>query len=209
MQELNRKKVTTKILLILISILSIILIKEGINDAMTSLKLVENMGGFEIYPIGSSDAIVQGWYYGIITNILFTLCPIIVLILSVISIFVKNGVVEIAIIAQTFLILLLELPANFDTVRDAISYYPYIVISLVIVSTVIVLSAIKKKSLFIFYIVGLFLSVVKYIDVYKFWLEKARDSVSLLNWFDMYGIKYGIVAILGFCILILKLQKAK
>lgn len=208
-QKLNRKKVATKILLILISILSIILIKEGINNLNSSFKLVENMGGFDIFLIDSSDTIVQGWYYEIIVNILFILCPIIVLILSVVSIFIKNRVVEIAIITQTFLMLLLEMPANFDIVRDVISYYPYVALTFVIASMVIAVSAIKKKSLLVFYIIGLVLLLVKYINVYKFWFGRARGSVSLLSWFDMNGIKYAVVAILGFCILILKSQKSK
>lgn len=207
MQGLNRKEIVTKTLLILISILSIMLIKEGISDINSSINLIENMGGFDLYPIDSSDITVQGWYYSIIVSILFTLCPIIVLVLSIVSIFIKNRVVEIIIIAQTFLTLLLEATANYKIIGDTINYYTYIGISLAITLVSIIISAIKKKSVFVFYIIGSVLLIAKYIDVYRFWYGRARGDMSLLSWFDMYGIKYAVVAILGFCILILKLQK--
>ena len=207
MQVANRKEIAIKTLLILISILSIILIKEGIGNIGHAIDIVENMGGFDIYPINHPDIIVQGWYYCIFVEILFTLCPIVVLILSIVSIFVKNRIVEITIIAQTFLTLLLEATAHYRFIGETIGYYTYIGIALLITLIPIILSAIKKKSVFVFYIIGFILLTAKYIDVFKFWYGSARDDISLLSWFDMYGIKYAVISILGFCILILKQQK--
>ncbi len=207
MQVTNRKEITIKTLLILISILSIILIKEGIGKINSSINIIENMGGFDLYPIDSPDITIQGWYYQIIANVILTLYPMVVLVLSIVSIFVKNRVIEILIIAQTFLTLLLEATANFKIIGDTISYYTYIIIALLITLIPIIVSAIKKKSVFVFYIIGIVLLIAKYINVCKFWYGKVRGNMSLLGWFDKYGIKYTIVAILGFCILILKLQK--
>lgn len=204
MQVVNRKEITIKTLLILISILSIILINEKVSAIYSSINAIKNMGGFDLYPMDSSDTIVQGWYYNIIANVIFTLCPIVVLISSIISIFVKNRVIEIIIISQTFLTLLLETTANYKIISETIGYYAYIVIVVLITLISIIVSAIKKKSVFVFYIIGIILLIVKYIDVYKFWY-KVRD-MSLFSWFDMYGIKYAIITILGFCILMLKLQ---
>ena len=48
MQVTNRKEIAIKTLLILISILSIILIKEGIGNIGNAIDIVENMGGFDI-----------------------------------------------------------------------------------------------------------------------------------------------------------------
>ena len=48
MQVVNRKEIAIKTLLILISILSIILIKEGIGNIGHAIDIVENMGGFDI-----------------------------------------------------------------------------------------------------------------------------------------------------------------
>ena len=207
MQVANRKEIAIKTLLILISILSIILIKEGIGNIGHAIDIVENMGGFDIYPINHPDIIVQGWYYCIFVEILFTLCSIVILILSIISIFVKNRIVEIIIIAQTFLTLLLEATAHYRFIGETIGYYAYIGIVLLITLIPIILSAIKKKSVFVFYIIGFILLTAKYIDVFKFWYGSAKDDISLLSWFDMYGIKYAVISILGFCILILKQQK--
>lgn len=209
MQVANRKEIAIKTLLILISILSIILIKEGIGNIGHAIDIVENMGGFDIYPISHPDIIVQGWYYCIFVEILFTLCPIVVLILSIVSIFVKNRIVEITIIAQTFLTLLLEATAHYRFIGETIGYYTYIGIALLITLIPIILSAIKKKSVFVFYIIGFILLTAKYIDVFKFWYSSVRGDMSLLSWFDMYGLKYAIISILGFCILILKQQKTK
>lgn len=209
MQVANRKEIAIKTLLILISILSIILIKEGIGNIGHAIDIVENMGGFDIYPINHPDIIVQGWYYCIFVEILFTLCPIVVLILSIVSIFVKNRIVEITIIAQTFLTLLLEATAHYRFIGETIGYYTYIGIALLITLIPIILSAIKKKSVFVFYIIGFILLTAKYIDVFKFWYSSVRGDISLLSWFDMYGLKYAIISILGFCILILKQQKTK
>ena len=191
----------------MISILSIILIKEGISAINSSINLIENMGGFDIYPIDSNDTTVQEWYYQIIIDVIFTLCPIVVLILSIVSIFVKNRIVEITIIAQTFLTLLLEATVHYRFISETIGYYTYIGIALLITLISIILSAIKKKSVFVFYIIGFILLVAKYIDVFKFWHSRARGDMSLISWFDIYGIKYAIISILGFCILILKQQK--
>lgn len=206
MQVTNRKEIAIKTLLILISILSIILIKEGISAINSSINLIENMGGFNLYPIDSNDTTVQGWYYQIFANAIFTLCPIVVLILSIVSIFVKNRIVEITIIAQTFLTLLLEATVYYRFIGETIDYYTYIGIAILITLISIILSAIKKKSVFVFYIIGIAFLIVKYIDVYKFWFYHAREDMSLLRCLDVYGIKYAIVTILGFCILILKLQ---
>jgi hypothetical protein len=207
MQVTNRKEIAIKTLLILISILSIILIKEGISAINSSINLIENMGGFDLYPIDSNDTTVQGWYYQIITDVIFTLCPIVVLILSIVSIFVKNRIVEITIIAQTFLTLLLEATAHYRFIGETIGYYTYIGIALLITLTPIILSAIKKKSVFVFYIIGFILLTAKYIDVFKFWYGRVRGDMSLFSWFDMYGLKYAVISILGFCILMLKQQK--
>ena len=207
MQVTNSKEIAIKTLLILISILSIILIKDDISAINSSINLIENMGGFDLYPIDSNDTTVQGWYYSIFVEIFFTLCPIIVLILSIVSIFVKNRIVEITIIAQTFLTLLLEVTAYHRFVEEIIGYYIYIGITLVITLIPIILSAIKKKSVFVFYIIGFILLTAKYIDVFKFWYGKVRGDMSLLSWFDMYGLKYAVIFILGFCILMLKQQK--
>ena len=207
MQVANRKEIAIKTLLILISILSIILIKEGISAINSSIANVENAGGFDTYLINSSEGYVQGFYYQIFANASFTLCSIVILILSIISIFVKNRIVEIIIIAQTFLTLLLEATAHYRFIGETIGYYAYIGIVLLITLIPIILSAIKKKSVFIFYIIGFILLTAKYIDVFKFWYGSARDDISLLSWFDMYGIKYAVIFILGFCMLILKQQK--
>lgn len=207
MQRLNRKEIAIKILLILISILSILLIIEGISDIKYSIGIIENQGGFDIYPINHPDTIVQGWYYQIIVNVIFTLCPTIVLVLSIVSMFVKNRVIEISIIAQTFLTLLLEATANYEIIGDTINYYTYIGVTLVITLVLIIVSAIQKKAVFAFYIIGIILLIAKYIDVYKFWFYHARGDVSLLGWFDMYGIKYAIITVLGFVVLILKTTK--
>lgn len=206
MQSLNRKEITIKTLLILISILSIMLIKDGVHAIYSSINVIKNMGGFDIYPIDSSDTIIQGWYYQIITNILFTLCPIIVCILSIVSIFITNRAIEISIMAQTVLILILTSTANDNYMEDIIGFYSLLAIAILVTLTIIIISSIVKKSLFVFYILGLILLAVKYIDVYKLWFEKAKDSVTLFNWFNMYGVKYVIVAVLGFCILTLKIQ---
>lgn len=210
MQVANRKEIAIKTLLILISILSIILIKEGIGNIGHAIDIVENMGGFDMYPINHPDIIVQEWYYQIFANVLFTLCPIAVLILSIVSIFVKNRIVEITIIAQTFLTLLLEATGNYkinEIIGETIGYYTYIGIALLITLIPIILSAIKKKSVFVFYIIGFILLTAKYIDVFKFWYSRVRGDMSLLSWFDMYGLKYTVIFILGFCILMLKQQK--
>ena len=130
-----------------------------------------------------------------------------VLILSIVSIFVKNRIVEITIIAQTFLTLLLEATAHYRFIGETIDYYTYIGIALLITLIPIILSAIKKKSVFVFYIIGFILLTTKYIDVFKFWYSRVRGDMSLLSWFDMYGLKYAVISILGFCILILKQQK--
>ena len=209
MQVTNRKEIAIKVLLILISILSIILIKEGIGNIGHAIDIVENMGGFDIYPINNPDIIVQEWYYCIFVKILFTLCPIVVLILSIVSIFVKNRIVEIIIIAQTFLTLLLAATAHYRFIGETIGYYTYIGIALLITLIPIILSAIKKKSVFVFYIIGFILLTAKYIDVFKFWYGSVRGDKSLLGWFDEYGLKYAVIFILGFCILILKQQKTK
>lgn len=207
MQVTNRKEIAIKVLLILISILSIILIKEGIGDIGHAIDIVENMGGFDIYPINHPDIIVQEWYYCIFVEILFTLCPIVVLILSIVSIFVKNRIVEITIIAQTFLTLLLEATAHYRFIGETIGYYLYIGIALLITLIPIIVFVINKKSVFVFYIIGIVLLIAKYIDVYKFWYVSVREDKSLLSWFDMYGLKYAVIFILGFCILMLKQQK--
>lgn len=207
MQVTNRKEIEIKTLLILISMLSIILIKEGIGNIGHAIDIVENMGGFDLYPIDSNDAIVQGLYYQIIVDATFTLCPIVVLLLSIVSIFVKNRIVEIIIIAQTFLTLLLEATAHYRFIGETIGYYTYIGIALLITLISIIISAIKKKSVFVFYIIGFILLTTKYIDVFKFWYSRVRGDVSLLSWFDMCGLKYAVISILGFCILILKQQK--
>lgn len=209
MQVTNRKEIAIKTLLILISMLSIILIKDGISAINSSINLIKNMGGFDLYPINSNDTIVQEWYYQIIVNIIFTLCPIVVLILSIVSIFVKNRIIEITIIAQTFLTLLLEVTAHYRFISETIGYYKYIGMAFLITLIPIILSAIKKKSVFVFYIIGCILLTAKYIDVFKFWYGRARGDMSLLSWFDMYGLKYAVVSILGFCILILKKQRNK
>lgn len=207
MQVANRKEIAIKTLLILISILSIIIIKEGIIAINSSINLIENMGGFDLYPIDSNDTTVQGWYYQIVIDVIFTLCSIVVLILSIISIFVKNRIVEIIIIAQTFLTLLLETTVHYRFIGETIGYYTYIGIALFITLIPIILSAINKKSVFVFYIIGFILLTAKYIDVFKFWYGRVIGDVSLLNWFDMYGLKYAVISILGFCILMLKQQK--
>lgn len=206
MQRLNRKEITIKTLLILISILSIVLIKDGVHTIISSINVIKNMGGIDIYPIDSTDTIIQGLYYQIITNCLFTLCPIIVFILSIVSIFITNRAIEISIMAQTVLMLILTLTSNDNYIEDNIGFYPLLAIAILVTLTIIIISSIVKKSLFVFYIVGLILLAVKYIGVYKFWIEKARESVSLLSWFNMYGVKYVIVTVLGFCILTLKIQ---
>lgn len=206
MQSLNRKEIAIKTLLILISLLSIILIKEGIDDINSSIKVVKNMGGFDIYPMDSPDITIQGLYYPIIANVIFTLCSVMVLILSMVSIFVKNRIIEIVIIAQTFLTILLEATAHYGFIGETIGYYTYIGIALLITLIPIILSAIKKKSVFVFYVIGFVLLIAKYVDVYKFWYSRVRGDMSLLSWFDMYGLKYAVIFILGFCILILKLQ---
>ncbi len=207
MQVLNRKEIAIKILLILIAILSIILIKEGIRDINSSTNLIENMGGFDLYPIDSSDPTIQGLYYSIIANVLFTLCPILVLILSIVSIFVENRAIEICIIAQTFFTLLLQATADYNIIGNFINFYTYIGITLVIILIPIIVSTIKKKSVFVFYIIGIVFLIAKYINAYKFWYSRVRGDMSLFSWLDMYGIKYAIVTVFGFCILILKLQK--
>lgn len=207
MQVANRKEIGIKTLLVLISILSIILIIEGVGDIKHAISIIENMGGFDIYPINHPDVIVQGWYYSIFVEIFFALCPIIVLILSIISIFVKNRIIEITIIAQTFLTLLLEATAHYRFIGETIGYYTYIGIVLLITLIPIILSAIKKKSVYVLYIIGFILLTAKYIDVFKFWYSRVRGDMSLLSWFDMYGLKYAVISILGFCILILKQQK--
>ena len=207
MQVANRKEIAIKTLLILISILSIIIIKEGIIAINSSINLIENMGGFDLYPIDSNDTTVQGWYYQIVIDVIFTLCSIVVLILSIISIFVKNRIVEIIIIAQTFLTLLLETTVHYRFIGETIGYYTYIGIALFITLIPIILSAINKKSVFVFYIIGFILLTAKYINVFKFWYGRVIGDVSLLNWFDMYGLKYAVISILGFCILMLKQQK--
>ncbi len=204
MQVVNKKEITIKTLLILISILSIILIKEKINAINSSINAIKNMGSFDLYPMDSPDIIVQGWYYEIIVNVIFTLCPMVVLISSIISIFVKNRIIEIIIISQTFLTLLLEATANYKIINETIGYYAYIAIVILITLISIIVSAIKKKSVFVFYIIGIVLLIVKYIDVYKFWY-KIRD-MSLFSWFDMYGIKYAIITILGFAYLCLSFK---
>lgn len=182
----------------MISILSIILIKEGINDFNSFIQVVKNMGGFDIYPMDSSDITVQGWYYQIIANVIFTLFPLIVLILSIVSIFVKNRVIEIVIIAQHFLTLLLGATAIYKIIGVIISYYAYIVIALLITLIPIIVSAIKEKSVFVFYIIGIVLLIAKYVVVYKFWYSRVRGNMPLFSWFDIYGIKYAIITILGF-----------
>ena len=209
MQVTNRKEIAIKTLLILISILSIIIIKEGIIAINSSINLIENMGGFDLYPIDSNDTTVQGWYYQIVIDVIFTLCSIVVLILSIISIFVKNRIVEIIIIAQTFLTLLLETTVHYRFIGETIGYYTYIGIALFITLIPIILSAINKKSVFVFYIIGFIFLTAKYIDVFKFWYGRVIGDVSLLSWFDMYGLKYAVISILGFCILMLKQQKTK
>ena len=209
MQITNRKEIIIKTLLILISMLSIILIKEGIDNIGHAIDVIENQGGFDIYPINHPDTIVQGWYYCIFVEIIFTLCPIIILILSIISMFIKNRMVEISIIVQTFFILLLTMTANnnYQEIRNKIGDYPLLIISVLICLTIIIISMIKKKSLFVFYILGVVLLIIKYINVFKLWCESARwDNISLLSWFDTYCIKYAIITILGFSILILKLH---
>ena len=207
MQVTNRKEIAIKALLILISILSIILIKEGIGNIGHAVDIVENMGGFGIYPINHPDTIVQEWYYCIFVEIFFTLCPTIVLVSSIVSIFIKNRIVEITIIAQTFLTLLLEATTHYRFIGETIGYYTYIGIALLITLIPIILSAIKKKSVFVFYIIGFILLTAKYIDVFKFWYGRVRGDMSLLSWFDMYGLKYAVIFILGFYILMLKQQK--
>lgn len=210
MQSLNRKEIVIKTLLILISILSIILIKEGIDDINHSIQIIKNMGGFEFYPINSPDTFVQGWYYNIMLSILLTLCPTIILILSVISMFVPNRLVEISIVDQTALMLILTLTANFNYgnfIENKIGYYPFLAITILFTLTITIISTINEKSLLIFYILELILCIVKYIDVYKFWYSSARGDISLLGWLDMYGIKYAIITILGFCILMLRLRE--
>ena len=207
MQVTNRKEIAIKTLLILISILSIIVIIEGVGDIKHAISIIENMGGFDIYPINYPDTIVQGWYYNIFVEIFFTLCPIIILILSIISIFVKNRIIEITIIAQTFLTLLLEATAHYRFIGETIGYYTYIGIALLITLIPIILSAINKKSVFVFYIIGFILLTAKYIDVFKFWYGSVRGDISLLSWFDEYGIKYAVITILGFAILMLKTTK--
>lgn len=212
MQSLNRKEIAIKTLLILISILSVVLIKNGIHGINSSINNIENMGGFSIYPINSSSDYIQSCYYDIVVNILITLCPAIILISSIISIFIQNRIVEIAIVAQNLLVLLFQLSANNYIIRDitdTIGFYIYIVIVIIIVSTIIIISVIKEKTVFIFYIIEIVLLIAKYVDIYKFWYDRVRGDVSLFRWFDMYGVKYAIVTILGFCILILKLQKNK
>ena len=209
MQVTNRKEIAIKMLLFFISILSITLIVEGVGDIKHAISIIENMGGFDIYPINHPDVIVQGWYYSIFVEIFFTLCPIIVLILSIISIFVKNRIIEITIITQTFLTLLLEAKAQYRFIGETIGYYTYIGIALLITLILIILSAIKKKTVFIFYIIGFVSLTAKYIDVFKFWYGSVRGDKSLLGWFDEYGLKYAVIFILGFCILILKQQKTK
>ena len=206
MQSLNRKEIASKILLILISILSILLITKGIQDINSSMGRVENMGGFEFYPIDSSDTVVQGWYYSIITSVLYTLCPIMILIVSVISLFIKNRIVETLIVSQTFLMLLLELPANFDVKIIENNFYLYIVIAVVITLIVSIVSTLKKNFCFVFYIMALGLLIVKYINVFSLWFDMARET-SLLSWFDMYGLKYAFVTVLGFVLLLLKQEK--
>lgn len=207
MQVTNRKEIAIKTLLILISLLSLILINEGIDDINSSIQVIKNMGGFVIYPMDSPDITVQGWYFEIITNVIFSLLPVMVLILSIVSIFVKNRIVEITIIAQTFLTLLLEATARYRFIGKTIGYYTYIVIAILITLIPIILSAIRKKSVFLFYIIGFILLTAKYIDVFKFWYSRVRGDMSLLSWFNMYGLKYAVISILGFCILILKQQK--
>ncbi len=207
MQSLNRKEMAIKTLLILISILSILLIIEGIDGIKHSLDIIENQGGFDIYPINHPDTIVQEWYYCIFRNVLFTLFPVMVLILSMISIFVKNRIIEIVIIAQTVLTLLLGATANYKIIGETISYYTYIVIAFSITLIPIIISVIKEKTVFVFYIIGIVLLIAKYVNVYKFWYSRVRGDMSLFSWFDMYGVKYAIITILGFCILILKRQK--
>lgn len=187
--------------------LSIILIKEGIGNIGHAIDIVENMGGFDIYPINHPDIVVQEWYYCIFVEILFTLCPIVVLILSIVSIFAKNRIVEITIITQTFLTLLLEATDRYRFIGETIGYYTYIGIALLITLIPIILSAIRKKSVFLFYVIGFIFLTAKYIDVFKFWYSRVRGDMSLLSWFNMYGLKYAVISILGFCILILKQQK--
>ena len=193
----------------MISILSIMLIIDGVHAINSFINVIETMGGFDIYPIYSPDTIIQGWYYQIIANILFTLCSVIILVLSIISIFIQNRAIEISIITQTFLMLILALTANDNYREDIIGYYTLLAIALLVASIIIIISAIKKKSVFIFYILAMVLLVIKYIDVYRLWFYHARGSVSLLRWFDMYGIKYAIVAILGFCVVTLKPRKTE
>lgn len=207
MQSINRKEIAIKTLLILISLLSLILIKEGIDDINSSIQVIKNMGGFDIYPMNSHDITIQGLYYPIIANVIFTLCSVMVLILSMVSIFVKNRIIEIVIIAQALLTLLLKATANYKIIGETINYYTYIVIALSITLISIIISAIKEKTVFVFYIIGIVLLIAKYIDVYKFWYGRVKGDMSLFRWFDMYGVKYAIVTILGFCILILKQQK--
>lgn len=207
MQYINRKEFAIKTLLILISILSIILIKEGVNEINSSIKLIENMGGFDIYPMDSTDITIRGWYYSIIVSVLFTIMPIIVLILSIVSMFMKNNVIEVIVMIQTLLTILLEAISNYRFIGNTIDYYTYIGIVLMIILILTITSFIKRKCIFAFYIAEIILLFAKYIDVYKLWYNSVRGEMSLLSWFDKYNIEYSIIAVLGFVILILKFEK--
>ena len=57
----------------------------------------------------------------------------------------------------------------------------------------IIVFVINKKSVFVFYIIGIVLLIAKYIDVYKFWYVSVREDKSLLSWFDEHGVKYAII----------------
>lgn len=209
MQDINRKELTIKTLLILISILSIILIKEGVNEINSSIKLVENMGGFDIYPMDSTDITIRGWYYSIIANILLTVMPITVLILSIVSFFVKNKTVEITIMVQTFLFFILSMTGdeNYYRIIETVGYYQLLIIGLVCsLMAIIVTLIVKKKTLMILYLTQIFLLAIKFIGVFNLWLP-IRNEISFNKWLDVYGIKYAIIAILGFIILILKFEK--
>lgn len=131
MQNINRKELAIKTLLILISILSIILIKEGMSEINSSIKLVENMGGFDLYPMDSTDITIRGWYYSIIASALFTIMSTIVLISSIVSMFVKNNAIEVIVMIQTLLMILLEATSNYKIIGNTIDYYTYIGLSLI------------------------------------------------------------------------------
>lgn len=174
MQDINRKELTIKTLLILISIwIAVNLIVQAIPDLKSMIRFINNIE-YEILGGYTSDFFIQrNVTYAFAYNVIYILTLIAILMFSTISIFNRKKIklMGIAIIAQNVLLLALELWKRFliDTLNDiALIHIKKYLIIIVIITVGFIVISFKQK---IFYLLLAIMTLLRCLNTINFCLE--------------------------------------